>query len=594
MTSLEQIVSDAIVNGLQSLFGANVANEQIALEKTKKEFEGDLTFVVFPYLRFSKLNPEQTAASLGDFLIHNTTIIKQYQVVKGFLNLSISPIYWTNFLNNNVHNLQYGRPTIGIGQRVMIEYSSPNTNKPLHLGHVRNNLLGYAIASLMDFCGYEVIKANLINDRGIHICKSMLAWQKFANGETPESTGMKGDHFVGKYYIAFETAYRKEIAALVANGVSQEEAETNAKLMKEAREMLLKWEQNDPETKTLWEKMNTWVYAGFEKTYAAMGVSFDRYYYESQTYSLGKDIVQDGLKNNVFYKENDQSVWIDLTGDKLDKKILLRNDGTSVYITQDLGTADLKFQDYGINKSIYVVGNEQDYHFKVLFKILEKLDRPYAEGLYHLSYGMVDLPSGKMKSREGTVVDADDLLNEMFETAKNKSEELGKTDGLSNEDKHALYEMIGLAALKFYILKVDPTKRMMFNPEESIDFHGDTGPFIQYTHARIQSLLSQVDSSYLTSVSSYDAWHPAEIETMHLLYQFPNEVEKAAQQFNPALIAIYCVNLAKQFNRVYKEVSFLREPNNEIKNERLKLAHLTGQTIRLGMGILGINVPNRM
>lgn len=594
MTSLEQIVSDAIVNGLQSLFSATVVSEQIALEKTKKEFEGDLTFVVFPYVRFSKLNPEQTAASLGEYLVNTTTIIKQYQVVKGFLNLSISPIYWTNFLTNNVQNLQYGRPTIGIGQRVMIEYSSPNTNKPLHLGHVRNNLLGYAIASLMDFCGYEVIKANLINDRGIHICKSMLAWQKFANGETPESSGMKGDHFVGRYYVAFETAYRKEIATLVENGMSQEEAEANATLMKEAREMLLKWEQNDPETKTLWKKMNTWVYAGFEKTYAAMGVSFDRYYYESQTYSLGKDIVQEGLKNNVFYKENDQSVWIDLTGDKLDKKILLRNDGTSVYITQDLGTADLKFQDYGINKSIYVVGNEQDYHFKVLFKILEKLDRPYAEGLYHLSYGMVDLPSGKMKSREGTVVDADDLLNEMFETAKNKSEELGKTDGLSNEDKHALYEMIGLAALKFYILKVDPTKRMMFNPEESIDFHGDTGPFIQYTHARIQSLLSQVDSSYLTSVSSYDAWHPAEIETMHLLYQFPNEVEKAAQQFNPALIAIYCVNLAKQFNRVYKEVSFLREPNNEIKNERLKLAHLTGQTIRLGMGILGINVPNRM
>ncbi len=594
MTSLERIVSDAIVNGLQSLFSANVLSEQIALEKTKKEFVGDLTFVVFPYVRFSKLNPEQTAASLGEFLLNNTTIIKQYQVVKGFLNLSISPIYWTTFLNENVQNMQYGRPTIGAGQRVMIEYSSPNTNKPLHLGHVRNNLLGYAIASLMDFCGYEVIKANLINDRGIHICKSMLAWQKFANGETPESTGIKGDHFVGKYYVAFETAYRKEIAALVENGMSQEEAEANATLMKEAREMLLKWEQNDPETKALWEKMNTWVYAGFEKTYAAMGVSFDRYYYESQTYSLGKDIVQEGLKNNVFYKENDQSVWIDLTGDKLDKKILLRNDGTSVYITQDLGTADLKFQDYGINKSIYVVGNEQDYHFKVLFKILEKLNRPYADGLYHLSYGMVDLPSGKMKSREGTVVDADDLLNEMFETAKNKSEELGKTDGLSKEDKHALYEMIGLAALKFYILKVDPTKRMMFNPEESIDFHGDTGPFVQYTHARIQSLLSQVDPSYLTTASTYDAWHPAEIETIHLLYQFPNEVEKAAQLFNPALIATYCVNLAKQFNRVYKEVSFLREPNIEIKNERLKLAHLTGQTIRLGMGILGINVPNRM
>jgi len=594
MTSLERIVSDAIVNGLQSLFSANVLSEQIALEKTKKEFEGDLTFVVFPYVRFSKLNPEQTAASLGEFLLNNTTIIKQYQVVKGFLNLSISPIYWTTFLNENVQNMQYGRPTIGVGQRVMIEYSSPNTNKPLHLGHVRNNLLGYAIASLMDFCGYEVIKANLINDRGIHICKSMLAWQKFANGETPESTGIKGDHFVGKYYVAFETAYRKEIAALVANGMSQEEAEANATLMKEAREMLLKWEQNDPETKALWEKMNTWVYAGFEKTYAAMGVSFDRYYYESQTYSLGKDIVQEGLKNNVFYKENDQSVWIDLTGDKLDKKILLRNDGTSVYITQDLGTADLKFQDYGINKSIYVVGNEQDYHFKVLFKILEKLNRPYADGLYHLSYGMVDLPSGKMKSREGTVVDADDLLNEMFETAKNKSEELGKTDGLSKEDKHALYEMIGLAALKFYILKVDPTKRMMFNPEESIDFHGDTGPFVQYTHARIQSLLSQVDPSYLTTASTYDTWHPAEIETIHLLYQFPSEVEKAAQLFNPALIATYCVNLAKQFNRVYKEVSFLREPNIEIKNERLKLAHLTGQTIRLGMGILGINVPNRM
>lgn len=593
--NIEHQLCEDIASALASLYQLNLTASEISIEQTRKEFEGNYTLVVFPFVKFSKTNPLVTANTIGDFLLTNSNCVEKFQVVNGFLNLTVKTSIWISFLSDNYNNPHFGKNDIGKGQHVMIEYSSPNTNKPLHLGHIRNNLLGYAVAQLFGYNGYKVIKANLINDRGIHICKSMLAWQKYGAGETPENSGLKGDHLVGKYYVAFDQHYKEELNQLQAGGLSKEEAESQSQLMKEAREMLIKWEQGDKEVMALWNTMNEWVYAGFNTTYKALGVDFDHFYYESNTYKLGKEIVSEGLEKGVFYKEPDQSVWIDLTAEKLDKKLLLRKDGTSVYMTQDLGTADLKYQDFKINRSIYVVGNEQDYHFQVLFKILEKLEKPYAEGLFHLSYGMVDLPSGRMKSREGTVVDADDLIAEMIATAQSKSMELGKTEGLSEEEKDNLYRILGLAALKFYILKVDPVKRMVFNPEESIDFQGDTGSFVQYTYARIRSLLRNADVSKLsTDLDSEIPLHNTEIDTLFTLYQFEAEVKKACNTYNPSLIAAYCLKLAKSFNKVYKEVSFLREPNEQVKNRRLQLANLTANTLRNAMDILGIEMPERM
>ncbi|MCK9481644.1 MAG: arginine--tRNA ligase [Bacteroidia bacterium] len=592
---LEKELAQELALAFNDLFGYSVESKNIILEATKKDFEGNLTLVVFPYIKYTQKSPEQTAQLLGEYLVNVGKYISKFQVVKGFLNLTFKDEIWIKFLNTNYNtDFQKAINQIGNGQKVMVEYSSPNTNKPLHLGHIRNNLLGYSIAELMKANGYHVVKVNLINDRGIHICKSMLAWQKFGNGETPKSTGVKGDHLVGKYYVEFDKAYKKEIELLMSQGMDKETAEKEAPILKEANEMLVKWEQGDSEVIALWSMMNAWVYAGFDITYKTLGVDFDHTYYESNTYTLGKEIVDEGLNNGVFYKEKDNSVWIDLTADKLDKKLLLRGNGTSVYITQDLGTAELKYKDFNVNKSIYVVGNEQDYHFKVLFKILEKLNRPYSNGLYHLSYGMVDLPSGKMKSREGTVVDADDLLQEMFETAHQKSEELGKTEGMTTEEKESLYKMLGLAALKFFILKVDPQKRMLFNPDESIDFQGDTGTFVQYTHARIRSLLRQAGNDWKNFSLQNVKLHDTEREALFILYQYKNEIAKAAQSYNPASIAAYCIQLAKSFNRIYKEVSFLHEPNEAIKNQRMKLAFLTGNTLKSAMGMLGIEVPEQM
>ncbi len=596
MTRIENIIRHYVAKAIESIFEHSIQEENIGLDITKKEFIGDFTLVVFPYLKISKLNPEQTAERIGEYLIKECEYIQSYNVVKGFLNLEVSIKYWNSFLSYYAKDSEYGKNNLGKGEKLMIEYSSPNTNKPLHLGHIRNNLLGFSIAQIMQNSGYDVIKVNLINDRGIHICKSMLAWQKYGNGETPESSGIKGDHLVGKYYVAFDKHYKTQVQELVAQGIEEKVAESEAPLMKEAREMLIKWENNDLETVALWEKMNQWVYAGFNQTYTALGVDFDHFYYESNTYKLGKEIVEEGLHKKVFYKQEDSSVWIDLSAEKLDKKLLLRSDGTSVYMTQDLGTADLKYQDFEAPRAIYVVGNEQDYHFKVLFEILKKLERPYANGLYHLSYGMVDLPSGKMKSREGTVVDADDLIKEMVETAAKKSEESGKTEGMEGNEIYELNQMVGLGALKYYILKVDPSKRMLFNPEESIDFQGDTGPFIQYTHARIKSILRQIPNlDFLKEELTDDLpLHETEIETLMALYQFPQETQKAAEMLNPAFVAASCLKLARSFNRVYKEVSFLREENIAIKNNRLKLAYFTAQTIEHGMRLLGISVPERM
>jgi len=591
---LEKNIAIEISKALTELFDHQVEASQIILEITKKEFDGDLTFVVFPYLRFTKLSPELSAQKIGDYLLQHSNYIDKIQVVKGFLNMSIKNAVWAEFLSQNFALKNFGYNKIGNGQKVMVEYSSPNTNKPLHLGHVRNNLLGYSIAELMKANGFDVVKVNLINDRGVHICKSMLAWQKFGNGETPENSGIKGDHLVGKYYVEFEKHYRAQVNQLIEKGIEKEQAEKEAPLMVETREMLIKWENNEPETIALWKKMNGWVYEGFDVTYKTLGVDFDHFYYESNTYKLGKEIIEEGLKKGVFYQEADSSVWIDLTQDKLDKKLLLRSDGTSVYMTQDIGTAQLKYNDFKVDKSIYVVGNEQDYHFKVLFKVIEKLEKPYSNGLFHLSYGMVDLPSGKMKSREGTVVDADDLLKEMFDTARRKSVELGKTEGMSEQEKNKLFRMIGLAALKFYILKVDPVKRMLFNPEESIDFQGDTGTFVQYTHARIRSLLRQAGNTWQTPNTLPQHLHETERETLFVLYQFKEEVANAAETFNPALIANYCIKLAKTFNRVYKELSFLREPNEALRNQRLQLANMTGNTLKSAMGLLGIEVPEQM
>jgi arginyl-tRNA synthetase len=588
MTIEEQILH-TLPQAVSDLYQAIMPENAFNLQETRKEFAGQITVVSFPITRFSKKSPEVTGEELGAYLQNAISDVAAFNVINGFLNLSISDNYWINSLEQ-AGNYQ----ATANGKKVMVEYSSPNTNKPLHLGHVRNNLLGYSVAEILAASGYEVIKANLVNDRGIHICKSMLAWQKFGHGETPESSGLKGDHLVGKYYVLFDKAYKAEQEALIAQGKTEEEAKKQAPLIMEAQAMLQAWETGDEAVLSLWKTMNTWVYAGFEQTYTTLGVDFKKYYYESNTYLLGKDIIEEGLKKSVFFKKPDGSVWIDLTADGLDEKLVLRADGTSVYITQDLGTAQLKYDDFGMDESIYVVGNEQDYHFKVLFLILEKLGKTWAKGLYHLSYGMVDLPSGKMKSREGTVVDADDLLAEMVATAKQRTEELGKVEGFTEDEKANLYRMIGLGALKYFLLKVEPKKRLLFDPNESIDFQGNTGPFIQYTHARIQSVLNKANYEVAAKTNYSGTLTSSERDVLVCLSQYPALLQEAATEYSPALVANYTYELAKLYNKFYHEEIILKLEDEELKNFRLALSAATAKTIKMAMNLLGIQVPDRM
>ncbi|MEN5196513.1 arginine--tRNA ligase [Sphingobacterium faecium] len=591
--SIQNRLIEVTVQAVKQLYNADISENQIALQETRKEFEGQITIVTFPVTRFSKKSPEQTGTEIGEYLKSQITAISDFNVIKGFLNICLADEYWISLLNETIVKSDFGVFPSN-GKKLMVEYSSPNTNKPLHLGHIRNNLLGYSVAELLKAYGYEVIKANLVNDRGIHICKSMLAWQKFGHGETPESTGMKGDHLVGKYYVVFDKEYKKEIETLKAEGQTEDEAKKNAPLIKEAQAMLQQWEAGDEAVIDLWKTMNSWVYAGFEKTYNQLGVNFDKYYYESNTYLLGKDIIQEGLDSGVFFKKEDNSVWIDLTDEGLDEKLVLRGDGTSVYITQDLGTAQLKYDEFNINDSIYVVGNEQDYHFKVLFLILKKLGKSWASGLFHLSYGMVDLPSGKMKSREGTVVDADDLMNEMIQTAKERTEELGKTEGLSEENKNALYNTIGMGALKYFLLKVDPKKRLLFDPKESVDFQGNTGPFIQYTYARIKSVLSKANFDELSAISVPASISAYERDLIMSLGNFPNIIAISAQEFSPAQMSNYIYEVAKLYNKFYHEETILKAEIEEVKNFRLHLSASAAKVIAKGMSLLGIEVPERM
>lgn len=591
--SIQKRLVEVTVQAVKELYNADILETQIALQATRKEFEGQITIVTFPVTRFSKSSPEQTGKEIGAYLQQHIAEILDFNVIKGFLNIVLSDAYWITLLNQTITAKDFAVFPAN-GKKLMVEYSSPNTNKPLHLGHIRNNLLGYAVAEILKAYGYDVIKANLVNDRGIHICKSMLAWQKFGNGETPESTGLKGDHLVGKYYVVFDKEYKKEIEALKAEGQTEEEAKKNAPLMKEAQAMLQQWEAGNEEVISLWKTMNSWVYAGFEKTYKQLGVDFDKYYYESNTYLLGKDIIQEGLDKGVFFKKEDNSVWIDLTDEGLDQKLVLRGDGTSVYITQDLGTAQLKYDEFKMNDSIYVVGNEQDYHFKVLFLILKKLGKAWADGLFHLSYGMVDLPSGKMKSREGTVVDADDLMAEMLKTAQVRTEELGKTGGLDEESKAALYDTIGMGALKYFLLKVDPKKRLLFDPNESVDFQGHTGPFIQYTHARIKSVLSKAEFDFDSAVSVPATISSYERDLIQQLGAFPEAIEASAQEFSPAQLANYIYEVAKFYNKFYHEETILKAEDPDVKNFRLHLSASAAKVIAKGMNLLGIHVPERM
>ena len=591
-------IQQLIQHDLESLYAIELPESSVQIQKTKKEFEGHLTLVVFPLLKISKKNPEQTATEIGEYLVKNQPSISKYNVIKGFLNLTIAPAYWINILNeiNQIEN--YGTKKADENSPlVMIEYSSPNTNKPLHLGHVRNNLLGYSISEILKANGNKVVKTNIVNDRGIHICKSMLAWKNWGNGETPETSGKKGDHLIGDYYVKFDQEYKKELAELETSGLTKKEAEEKSALMADAREMLRKWEAGDSETVSLWEKMNSWVYAGFDETYKALGVDFDKIYYESQTYLEGKGKVLEGLEKGVFYKKEDGSVWADLTTDGLDEKLLLRADGTSVYMTQDIGTAKLRFDDYPINKMVYVVGNEQNYHFQVLSLLLDKLGFEFGKGLVHFSYGMVELPEGKMKSREGTVVDADDLVEEMVSTAKETSKELGKLDGYTEEEANEVSKTVGLGALKYFILKVDPRKNMVFNPKESIDFNGNTGPFIQYTYARIQSVLRKADSLSYVLPETIDLDIPIsekEENLIQLMSDFPSIIWEAGDNFSPAIIANYVYDLVKEYNQFYHDFSILKEENEKLKKFRLVLSQNIGKIIKLSFALLGINVPERM
>ena len=595
--SLQEILLENTIKGISSLYG--IAMENVEIQQTRKEFEGDYTLVLFPLLKHIKANPQEIGEKLGDYLSSHALwqgqpIVSGYNVVKGFLNLSICENYFLHFLHQIAPEKDYGKkPITKDSPAVIVEYSSPNTNKPLHLGHIRNNLLGFSMAKIIEATGKKVYKTQIINDRGIHICKSMIAWQLFGKGETPESTGEKGDKLVGKYYVLFDKAYKEEIAGLISAGKTKEEAEREAPIFLKAQEMLRLWEQGDPETLALWRQMNQWVYDGFEVTYHNLGVSFDRNYYESETYLLGKDIVQRGLDEGVFYRKEDGSVWIDLTAEGLDEKLVLRSDGTSVYITQDLGTATKRIEEDfpKVEGMIYTVGNEQDYHFKVLFLILQKLGYTWAKNLYHLSYGMVELPNGKMKSREGTVVDADDLMEEMVQIAQELSQELGKLEGYSDQQKEQLYRVIGLGALKYYILKVDPKKKIAFNPQESIDFQGNTGPFIQYTYARIQSILRRAENCELPKSVSL---HPKEKELIKLLSLFPEVVQNAADTYSPALIANYVYDLVKEFNSFYQNVSILGEEDTDKRSLRVHLSRKVGEVIAIGFDLLGIEVPERM
>lgn len=593
---IEQLVKQHVAAALQNLYGIEVGGDKLVLEQTKQDFEGDFTFVVFPYLKQSKKGPEQTANDIGAYLTQHVSEIASFNVIKGFLNLVISDVYWTNFLTQNYQTKNFGYNTTTTSEKILVEYSSPNTNKPLHLGHIRNNLLGYAVSQLLKANGHQVATCNLVNDRGIHICKSMLAWMQQGNGETPQSSGLKGDHLVGKYYVLFDKQYKAEQKELITQGLTEEQAEKQAPSILAAQELLRKWEAGDEETVNIWRTMNGWVYEGFDASYKKLGISFDKFYYESNTYLLGKEIVEEGLQKEVFFKKPDGSVWIDLTADGLDQKLVLRADGTSVYMTQDMGTADLKYTDFNCNQSIYVVGNEQDYHFKVLQLIMQKLGRPYANGIYHLSYGMVELPDGKMKSREGTVVDADDLMAEMILQAEETTKALGKTDGLSEDELTNLYQMIGLGALKYFILKVDPKKKMLFNPAESIDFQGNTGPFIQYTHARIKSVLRNAQAANLSFQfnSTQISLSKVEKEMLVLMHAYPAVLADAGKAFSPGVLCNYVFDLAKTYNHFYHEHSVLKEANAHQQAFRLQLCTLTADIIRSAFDIIGIKVPERM
>ena len=603
---IEDKLVASVISGLKALYGQEVPEKMVQMQKTKKEFEGHLTLVVFPFLKMSRKGPEQTAQEIGEYLKANEPAVAAFNVIKGFLNLTIASATWIELLNEIQADEQYGLvKATETSPLVMIEYSSPNTNKPLHLGHVRNNLLGNALANIVAANGNKVVKTNIVNDRGIHICKSMLAWKKYGNGETPETSGKKGDHLVGDYYVSFDKHYKAELAELMAGftaqGMSDDEAKAKAEaaspLMQEAREMLVKWEAGDPEVRGLWEMMNNWVYAGFDETYKKMGVGFDKIYYESNTYLEGKEKVMEGLEKGFFYKKEDGSVWADLTAEGLDHKLLLRGDGTSVYMTQDIGTAKLRFADYPINKMIYVVGNEQNYHFQVLSILLDKLGFEWGKSLVHFSYGMVELPEGKMKSREGTVVDADDLMEEMIATAKETSQELGKLDGLTQEEADDIARIVGLGALKYFILKVDARKNMTFNPKESIDFNGNTGPFIQYTYARIQSVLRKAAESGIVVPGQI----PAGIELsekeeglIQMVADFAAVVKQAGEDYSPSIIANYTYDLVKEYNQFYHDFSILREENEAVKVFRIALSANVAKVVRLGMSLLGIEVPSRM
>ena len=603
---IEQQLTAAVVAALKALYGQDVNEAQVQLQKTKKEFEGHLTLVVFPFLRMSKKKPEDTAQEIGQYLKENTNVVADFNVIKGFLNLTIDASQWIELLNEIHANEKYGFvPQTEASPLVMIEYSSPNTNKPLHLGHVRNNLLGWSVSQIAEANGNRVVKTNIVNDRGIHICKSMLAWLKYGNGETPESTGKKGDHLIGDYYVAFDKHFRAEVKELMekfmAEGMNEEEAKARAEkespLMNEAREMLVKWEHNDPEVRALWRKMNEWVYAGFDETYKALGVSFDKIYYESETYLEGKEKVMEGLEKGLFYKREDGSVWADLTKEGLDEKLLLRSDGTSVYMTQDIGTAKLRFQDFPINKMIYVVGNEQNYHFQVLSILLDKLGFEWGKDLVHFSYGMVELPNGKMKSREGTVVDADELVEEMVRQARATADEAGKFGDMSEEEKQEVARIVGMGALKYFLLKVDARKNMLFNPAESIDFNGNTGPFIQYTYARIRSILRKAADAGINLPAALPTnveLSTKEEEIVQHIADFAAVVRQAGQDFSPSAIANYCYELVKEYNQFYHDFSILREEDENKKLFRLVLSANVAKIVRLGMSLLGIEMPERM
>ncbi|AZJ31376.1 arginyl-tRNA synthetase [Tenacibaculum mesophilum] len=589
--NIQSLIETKVKEGFLALYDVEIPS--VEFQATRKDFEGDITVVVFPLLRYKKGNPVQIGEDLGKYLVENINEITSYNVVKGFLNLVVDDSFYVNFFNQIATDATYGFVKEDKTDARMVEYSSPNTNKPLHLGHVRNVLLGYSVAEILKAAGHKVYKTQIINDRGIHICKSMLAWKKFGEGETPESTGLKGDKLVGNYYVKFDQEYKKEISNLVASGVSEDDAKKQAPLFVEAQEMLRKWEAGDKEVVALWEMMNGWVYKGFDVTYENIGVNFDKLYYESNTYLLGKDIIEEGLQNGVFFKKEDGSVWCDLTDEGLDEKLVLRSDGTAVYMTQDIGTAIQRSKDFpDVNGMVYTVGNEQDYHFKVLFLILQKLGYSWAKQLFHLSYGMVDLPSGKMKSREGTVVDADDLMNEMTNTAREISQELGKLEGYSTEEKEELYKIIGLGALKYFILKVDPKKRILFDPQASVDFQGNTGPFVQYTYARIQSILRKADFDYSSSVSV--ELHEKEKELIKQLEQYPEVIQQAASNYSPAVIANYTYDLVKEFNSFYQNVSILGEENQDKKVFRVQLSKKVADTIKSAFKLLGIQVPERM